>query len=472
MSDPFDPKAPADEVAGTGRPDSPQLADVVEFAREPFTASPSPQSPRTEQPKAAAPQPAPPKAEPPKPEPPKAESPKPEPPKPEQPKAEQPKPAASATPPAPASPLPPAPIRTPVMEPEPFVERRTSPWRDPTGSQFQVLSYLRANGRRVLWMVVLPILAAELALGFLAFGPQQYKAVATVNVPAKGSSVSDVTQSVSDYRSQLKSDAVARQVAAQTQVKSGKVKSGVSSKRKGTSALVEVSYANSRKTAVTPVLRAVSREALTALIQPEVDVAERALQKAQDDLASVQQEIIQFNASKGLLLNPPDAYRAKVAELGRLQVQAQQAAGTPRKAALDAAVAQATKDVDSLAAIVRDYQKLQTKHDQLQSTINSTSNKLSEAQARIAAANASSTIDVGGVTKVNPLVKVARAAAITFVVGLLLMVGLLVMLEVLGYGAGSGQGLIPAAADPGAARAPQPAMASRRRSTSNKKRRR
>jgi hypothetical protein len=451
------------------------LADVVEFAREPFIEEQQAAAP------APTPKPEPPKPEPPKPEPPKPEPPKPEPPKPEPPKVEAPKPEPEAPKPAPEAPAPPVtapavttPVRTPVLEaePSPVVERRFSPWREPTGSQFQVLAYLRANGRRVLWMVVVPILAAELALGVFAFGPQQYKAVATVNVPAKGSSVSDVTQSVSDYRSQLKSDAVARQVAAQTQVKSGSVKSGVTSKRKGTSGLVEVTYSSSKKASVNPVLRAVTREALSALIQPEVDVAERALQKAQDDLAGVQQEIIAFNAAHGLLLNPPDAYRAKVAELGRLQVQAQQAAGTPRKAALDAAVAQATKEVDSLGAIVRDYQKLQTKHDQLQSTINSSSNKLSDAQARIAASNASSTIDVGGVTKVNALARVARAAAITFVVGLLLMVGLLVLLEVLGYGAATGQGVVPAS---GATAAPRPAaqpVSSRRRSNNSKKKRR
>jgi hypothetical protein len=308
-------------------------------------------------------------------------------------------------------------------------------WRDPNSAGGQLIAYLRANRRRVFWMVVAPIFAAEAIVGVLAIGPRQYRATAAVTIPSAGSSVSDVTQVVSDYRAKVGSDQVLRQVTAQTKLPASSIKSGLHTKREGTSNVVDVTYESSHKDRVVTVVRAVARESLSQLVDPELDVANRALAKAQSDFEAVQQQIIEFNAQHGLLLDAPEAYRSKVAELSRLKVQAQQAhaaGNSSRAASLDASVAQATKDVDALAAVVRDYQKLQSKHDQLQSTINSSAAKQSEAQARKTAADSANTVDVGGAKKVNVISRAARAAAITFIVALLLMVGALVLLEVLG----------------------------------------
>jgi capsular polysaccharide biosynthesis protein len=484
LPDSTDPK-PTDDAAANGRPDVPLLADVVEVARESYgadeagaPAKPTPPAPTPPPPAAAKPEPKPqpaaaappapaptptPAPAPPTPAPaapvaPKVEAPKPEP-KVEAPKVEAPKPEPKPEPKVVAAPVA-------AAAPAP------SAWREPSGMQFQLLSYLRSNKKRVLWMVVAPILAAEAALFLLAIGPSEYKATATVTIPSEGSSVSDVTQSVSDYRALVKSNTVARQVAAQTQAKASSIKNGVTSKRQGASSLVDVTYTGTKKANVVPVVKAVSRESLVALIKPELEVADRSVRQGQEDYATVQQQIIEFNASHGLLLDPPETYRAKVGELGRLKVQAAQARSEgngARAASLDAAVVQATKDVESLAKVVREYQALQSKKDQLQATINSASNKQAEQRARLDAANAASSVDVGGLKKVNALVKTARAGAITFVVALLLMVGALVMLEM--FGSGRGDGSAPFAS--GVAPQPNPnPVRSQTRSRGQKKRRR
>lgn len=312
------------------------------------------------------------------------------------------------------------------------------------------MSYLRANRRRVLWMIVAPIFAAEAALLLFAIGPQEYKVTAVVNVPSSGSSVSDATQTVNDYRAIVKTEKVVRQVAAETGLSAGAIRGGIATKRDGTSTLVNVTFASDKKEKVSAVAKAVSRVGLSALVQPDVEEADRALTKAQTDAEENQQQIIEFNAARGLLVDAPEAYRSKVAELSRLKVQAQQARAQnnpARVASLDAAVEQATKDVSTLSTIVRDYQRLQAKRDQLQSTINSAAAKQSEAQARLTAVNASSSIDVGGLQKVNIFVRTARAAAITFVVALLLMVGVLVLMELLGPA--RSEGLFAPGAPPG-----------------------
>ncbi len=475
MPEPTDPKPLNDD----GRPDVPLLADVVEVARESYAdkdedtfvkpkptppaptpppPAPTPPPPAAVKPSPPAPAPAPPTPTPAAPK----EATKVEAPTPEQ-KVEPPKPEPKPEPKA-------APVATPVVAAP--IARAPSAWREPSGAQFQLLTYLRNNKKRVLWMVVAPILAAEAALFLLALGPTEYKATATVTIPSEGSSVSDVTQSVSDYRALVKSNTVARQVAAQTRASTGSIRGGVTSKRQGTSSLVDVTYTGSKKANVVPVVKAVSRESLVALIKPELEVADRSVRQAQKDYAAVQQEIIEFNASHGLLLDPPETYRAKVAELGRLKVQAAQAraqGNTARAASLDAAVAQATKDVETLAGVVREYQALQSKQDQLQATINSASNKQATQRARLDAANAASSVDVGGLKKVNALVETARAGAITFVVALLLMVGALVMLEM--FGSGRADGATPSTSGV----APQPnsnPVRSQTRSRGQKKRRR
>ena len=161
----------------------------------------------------------------------------------------------------------------------------------------EIRDWTRVMGRRLSLLVVIPV-AAMLVAGILAvLEPQTYRATATVILPnqeTSGPVSSAVTQFVSDFEGAITSDSVAQATSEATDEPKSAVNAGITTKREGSSGVVEVTYTGTNGDRVGPVAVTASRLALAQIAQIQLDVIQAQLDAAQqqyDDAIAHQQEV-------------------------------------------------------------------------------------------------------------------------------------------------------------------------------------
>jgi hypothetical protein len=143
-------------------------------------------------------------------------------------------------------------------------------------------------------LVVIPV-AAMLIAGILAvLEPQTYRATATVILPnqeTSGPASSAVSQFVADFEGAITSDSVAQATFDATGEPKSAVNAGISTRREGTSGVVEVTYTGTDPERAGAVAETASRIALAQIaqiqldvIQAQYDAAEEAYRQALADL--------------------------------------------------------------------------------------------------------------------------------------------------------------------------------------------
>src|SRR4051794_34525505 len=84
----------------------------------------------------------------------------------------------------------------------------------PRGAPVELSDYLRAMGKRLLILLLVPVIAGGVAFTLLSRQPTRFQARATVRLPVPGEAATSViSQANSDFTEALRSDAVMAKTA-------------------------------------------------------------------------------------------------------------------------------------------------------------------------------------------------------------------------------------------------------------------
>ena len=164
----------------------------------------------------------------------------------------------------------------------------------------ELRDWTRVMGRRLTLLAVIPLVAMMVAGVLAVLEPQTYRATATVIMPgqaASGPVSSAVSQFVADFEGNITSDTVAQATFEATGEPKSAISAGITTKREGTSSVVEVTYTGTNADRVGPVAVAAARTALAQLAQIRLDIdqaqltaTEQAFDQAQTDLQAAGEE--------------------------------------------------------------------------------------------------------------------------------------------------------------------------------------
>jgi hypothetical protein len=153
----------------------------------------------------------------------------------------------------------------------------------------EILDYFKAIGRRFWVLVLVPLIAGVLPLGWFLLRPAQFAAHAIV-IPT--SLVGGVRSNqyrgadadkffANNVAGALRTNALLNQVSEQTGVPTRTVRAGLTVKQVNTSAFVTVTYVTTDQKKAVPVVRAAATGALHFLFQSQYDLAKASVDAAQ-----------------------------------------------------------------------------------------------------------------------------------------------------------------------------------------------
>ena len=293
----------------------------------------------------------------------------------------------------------------------------------------EIRDWTRVMGRRLSLLIVIPI-AAMLIAGILAvLEPPTYRATATVILPAQdtgGPASSAVSQFVADFEGAITSDGVAQATFEVTGEPKSAVNAGITTRREGTSAVVEVTYTGTNSERAGAVAETAARVALAEIAQIQLDViqaqyvaADEAYQQALEARLAIAKEtrIVNFEKFK------------QTAE-ARLQkaIDALGAASGQGVAAAEQRVDQLT---DQLATRQQQYEAAQAALDDASLGRRFLSNELFQSQGIVAQAAENDRIEASPPRPTGRVLFVLRRVLFAGAFGLLLAIALIVLLEFL-----------------------------------------
>jgi hypothetical protein len=161
----------------------------------------------------------------------------------------------------------------------------------------EILQYLRRRPGAVALLVLMPLLAAQLAYLLLQRQPAQYLGEARVIVPSDAArSASAVGLYIADFAVLVESQETVQAVSAGTGVTAEELRDGLEVNREGQSSLFTVTYTTDQPDKAEPVLRTaitttMSRMAPTTDAEARLEQARAAATDAQNQLRAFQDEI-------------------------------------------------------------------------------------------------------------------------------------------------------------------------------------
>jgi hypothetical protein len=285
-------------------------------------------------------------------------------------------------------------------------------------------------GRRLSLLVVIPV-AAMLIAGILAvLEPQTYRATATVILPnqeTSGPLSSAVTQFVSDFEGAITSDSVAQATFEATDEPKSAVNAGITTKREGSSGVVEVTYTGTNAERAGAVAETASRLALAQIaqiqldvIQAQYDASDEAYQQALEDWLATAKEthIVNFtvfqSTSERRLQDALDAVGA--------------ANGTQAEAAAQQHLDQLTNQFTERQ---EQYKAAQDRLDNAEGARGFLSNELFQSQGIVRQASENDRIKASPARPTNRLIFIVRRALFAAAFGLLMAIAVIVLMEFL-----------------------------------------
>jgi len=306
----------------------------------------------------------------------------------------------------------------------------------------EIRDWLRAIGSRFALIVVVAGLAAFMAATVALFQPQQYRATATValpDVPASGPLTAVVGQRVANFQGAVASDGVRDGVATATGVTRGALES-LTSRRNGSSNVMEVSFVGVDAEQARAVAEAAVREALRISAQSDVAFAEARLdaeqtlfdesldawrEKAEEFLTPLTAEYL--SVLQGRLIRAEDAYLSAIAS-GDEQEQA------------DAEAKRA--NISDRLFRVQEVQRLEAALSTATTGLATARGQLTRTQGQFEAAETLPVL-VGEVARLSKLAAIVERGAYAGLFGAALAVGFVVILELLRSGAGGQRPSLP-----------------------------
>jgi hypothetical protein len=306
-------------------------------------------------------------------------------------------------------------MRTPVHAPTNGVEIR---------------DWTRVMGRRLSLLIVIPVTAALLAGALAIVQPQTYRATATVILPTQdtgGPVSSAVSQFVADFQGAITSDGVAQATSEATGEPKSAISDGITTKREGTSGVVEVSYTGQTADRVGAVAETASRNALSQIAQIQLDVvqaqydaADQAYQDALTNWTAVasQTHIVDIDQVKA------DSQHRLTAALDALNA----VRGTNKEAAAQTKV---TEISNRYAQQIADFQRADAALSTAQGSLFSYRGFLNQARGIVDQAKRNDQVVASPPRATNRLTYIVRRVVFAGAFGLLLAIALIVLLEFL-----------------------------------------
>ena len=168
----------------------------------------------------------------------------------------------------------------------------------------ELRDWTHVMGRRLTLLAVIPLVAMMVAGVLAVLEPQMYRATATVIMPGQASSgplSSAVSQFVADFEGNITSDTVAQATSEATGEPKSAISAGISTKREGTSSVVEVSYTGTDADRVGPVTVAAARTALAQLAQIRLDIDQAQLTATNEAYAQAQADLQTAGEETGIV---------------------------------------------------------------------------------------------------------------------------------------------------------------------------
>jgi hypothetical protein len=187
----------------------------------------------------------------------------------------------------------------------------------------ELIDYLRIARRRLLVLILVPVLAVGLASAYVLMSPAQYSATASLSTTAfVGGAFNQFTgpQAASQFAAQFTASAtgppVLNQVSQSTQIPVKDLKDGLTVSQTGASSDMTLQFTWSKQGQILPALRAVNAATLDNMFGLQVQLAQSQVKKAQVEVVAANKNLQQATAQYG----PNDPITVYRTELSRVAV--------------------------------------------------------------------------------------------------------------------------------------------------------
>lgn len=298
----------------------------------------------------------------------------------------------------------------------------------------EIRDYLRVHRRRLLWLLLLPLVAGGVTVAGTLSRPQSYSGSAVVTLPPPlVESAGALQRFAEDFEQAVTSAAVLDRTAAATGVPRRELRTGLVARRLGSGAQLRVSTVGEDPDEVAEVLRTAATQTLVALAEPGVEIARLAVGPLQARFDEANARLNEFYARTGLL-TPTQRFQSLSDEIGDLGNSAAAAAAegdTERVARLRASQQRKQADLDAISPLVNEYRVLNAAVTDARGPLQSAERDVREAELVLTASTLPSAISAVDVNPVSTARLATRAAAIAAGLALFLGAGLLVLLDLL-----------------------------------------
>jgi capsular polysaccharide biosynthesis protein len=296
----------------------------------------------------------------------------------------------------------------------------------------EIRDWVRALGRRLRLIVVVPLAAGALA-GVLALAQsQQYRTTTNVVIPhpqSLGSAAAAVSQAVADFQGVLGLTQIASLTAQQTGANLQHVEDGLSSKRGGDGNSVEVVYVGTSADVAQKVVVNASKNALTALAQADLTLASAQLDAAKKEHDNALADLHTLMTDSNVVDFPRaiTAYEKRLADL-RDQLGTAQQSGD--EAAIAAAQTRLTNLTSVAAKLKAGYQEANDRLTSANQAFATAQDSEIQAQGELSAAE-STQLKASPALGLSRATHAAKRVIPAMIFGLVLAVGVVVLLELL-----------------------------------------
>jgi hypothetical protein len=257
----------------------------------------------------------------------------------------------------------------------------------------EIRDYVSKMGRRLLILVLLPLLAGGVAFGLLAGTPQQHLAESVLTVPSSvvgGASSGSVAQYMANFEQAIVSEPIIASIADQVGVDGAEVRDSLQTTQLGNSNLIRVSYQGPNSGDAARIVELATRLTfeLVAQIQlpfgQSLDVLESRVRATTSDLRVADSRLEEFLLENGLVL-PREQYLLIASDVARLEseISRAQAEGISTTA-LVAALRDRQRELAELGAILPKYERLHATVDRAEDDLDAAQDELRLAENQLA----------------------------------------------------------------------------------------
>jgi capsular polysaccharide biosynthesis protein len=296
----------------------------------------------------------------------------------------------------------------------------------------EIKDYLRALGKRAWVVILVPVIAGALALGYQLGQRPSYQSTVTVLSHPASAAAGSVIQYITSFQAAMNSDTVINQVAQQAGVSSAAVRSGLSSQPSGVnSIIIKVSYTSKSKTRAPKIADLAARDTLDLLARPSLVTAQATLDADQAEYTAAKAAVDNFNTASGLTGPVLETYRAELGYVSQLQVayEIDTLQGNPAAAGLKQLLQNEQARVTQLAGLVNQWTRLDDRESRDATSVADAQRVVAEAQAQLAVVQDPTAVAAGDTSKLSPLPDIIKLVGPVVVIALVLTICVIVLQE-------------------------------------------